>query len=48
VDDASALISLRDPVAGTDSATSVLVEHSELAQVLTMAFESVWSRAEPL
>jgi predicted transcriptional regulator len=48
VDDASALISLRDPVAGADSSTTVLVEHSEMAQVLTMAFESVWARAEPL
>jgi len=38
---------LRDPVAGAESATHVLVEHAELAGFLTLAFEAVWARATP-
>jgi len=47
VDDARALMALRDPVAGGDSATHVLVEHPELARFLTLAFESVWMQGSP-
>lgn len=41
-------MSLRDPVAGSDSTTNILIEHPALAQCLTYAFETIWAGAEPL
>lgn len=48
VDETRALMSLRDPVAGSASSTNMLVEHAELAQCLGFAFETLWTRARPI
>lgn len=48
VDSTRAIMSLRDPSGGTTLSTTVLVEHVELAQCLSVAFESIWTDAMPL
>lgn len=48
VDGARVVMSLRDPVADSDSTTNVIIEHPALAQCLTYAFEAIWAGAEPL
>lgn len=47
-DGRAALLSLQDPVTGTPSFTALCVTHPGLAQALTLAFEGLWSRGEPL
>jgi sugar-specific transcriptional regulator TrmB len=47
-DGRAALLSLQDPVTGTPSLTALCVTHPGLAQTLTIAFEGLWSRGEPL
>ncbi|HEX6499466.1 MAG TPA: helix-turn-helix domain-containing protein [Micromonosporaceae bacterium] len=44
-DGARVLMSLRDPVAGGTSTTTVLIDHPALAQCLTYAFETIWQGA---
>jgi HTH-type transcriptional regulator, sugar sensing transcriptional regulator len=47
-DGRAALLSLQDPVTGTPSFTALCVTHPGLAQTLTIAFEGLWSRGEPV
>ena len=42
IDEATVMIGMRDPVAGTADLTIMVVEHPELASVLRTAFEAVW------
>ncbi|MCW2639642.1 MAG: TrmB family transcriptional regulator [Dactylosporangium sp.] len=46
VDGARVLMSLRDPVADGVSTTTVHIEHPAVAECLTYAFETLWSRAD--
>jgi HTH-type transcriptional regulator, sugar sensing transcriptional regulator len=48
VDGFRVVMSLRDPVAGSDSTTTVLIEHPALAQCLMYAFEAIWAGADPV
>jgi len=48
VDGAQVLMSLRDPVAGGTSNTTVLIEHPALARCLTYAFETIWAGGQDL
>ncbi|MCO6003566.1 hypothetical protein NE236_01055 [Actinoallomurus purpureus] len=48
VDGVRVVMSLRDPVAGSDSTTNVLIEHPSLAQCLGYAFETIWAGADPV
>ena len=48
VDGTRVVMSLRDPVADSDSTTNVLIEHPALAQCLTYAFEAIWAGADPV
>ena len=41
-------MSLRDPVAGGTSNTTVLIEHPALARCLTYAFETIWAGGQDL
>ncbi len=48
IDGTHVLMSLRDPVAGASSMTSILIEHPALAASLTITFETIWAQAVPL
>ena len=48
VDGSRVVMSLRDPVADSDSTTNVLIEHPALAECLTYAFEAIWAGADPV
>ena len=43
-----ALLSLQDPVTGAASLTALCVTHPGFAQMMAVAFEGLWARAEPL
>lgn len=43
-----ALLSLQDPITGAASLTALCVTHPGFVQMLSIAFEGLWSRAEPL
>jgi HTH-type transcriptional regulator, sugar sensing transcriptional regulator len=45
VDERVVMFALPDPIAGRDDLTSVVIEHPDLAAVLKIAFESVWTLA---
>ena len=45
VDGARVVVCLRDPVAGSTSTTTILIDHPALAQCLTYAFETMWNQA---
>jgi len=46
IDERVAMFSLKDPVAGGDELTILVVEHPALAALLKIAFEAVWDGAE--
>lgn len=48
VDGSRVVMSLRDPVADSDSTTNVIIEHPALAQCLTYTFEAIWASADPV
>jgi HTH-type transcriptional regulator, sugar sensing transcriptional regulator len=45
VDERVVMFALPDPIAGRDDLTSVVIEHPDLAAVLKIAFEAVWTPA---
>jgi len=47
-DGRAALLSLQNPITGSPSFTALSVTHPGLAQTLTIAFEGLWLRGEPL
>ncbi len=48
IDEAIVMFGMQDPVAGSADLTIVVVEHRSLAQVLKLAFETLWSRGVTL
>jgi hypothetical protein len=44
IDERIVMFALSNPVAGPDDMTSVVIEHADLAAVLKVAFEVVWSK----
>ena len=44
IDESIVMFGMEDPVAGRSELTIVTVEHPSLAQILKIAFESVWSQ----
>jgi len=42
IDEMIVMFGMEDPIAGSSELTIVVIEHSSLAQVLKIAFESVW------
>ena len=48
IDGRSVAFNMDDPSAGTQSATTVVIHHPELAATLTLAFEALWAGAREL
>jgi HTH-type transcriptional regulator, sugar sensing transcriptional regulator len=48
IDERIAMFSLKDPVAGGDELTILVVEHPALAALLKIAFEAVWEAGQEL
>jgi HTH-type transcriptional regulator, sugar sensing transcriptional regulator len=48
IDRRIAMFSLKDPVAGSDGLTILVVEHPALAALLEIAFDAVWESGEEL
>jgi HTH-type transcriptional regulator, sugar sensing transcriptional regulator len=44
IDEAIVMFGMEDPVAGPSELTIMVIEHPELARLLKIAFEAVWSR----
>ena len=42
-DERIVMLALPDPIAGSDDLTSIVIEHSDLAAALKIAFETVWA-----
>src|SRR5699024_6834472 len=47
VDDQSVAFNMPDPVEGESSVTTIVVHHRALAISLRIAFETMWSHADP-
>jgi sugar-specific transcriptional regulator TrmB len=47
-DERVALLSLQDPITGRPSFTALCVTHPGFARMLTLAFEQLWARGEPI
>ena len=48
IDRRIAMFSLKDPVAGSEGLTILVVEHPALAALLEIAFDAVWEAGEEL
>lgn len=46
VDEEIVMVALDDPIVGRTEQTIMLIEHKQLAQLVKIAFESLWSRGE--
>jgi sugar-specific transcriptional regulator TrmB len=48
IDERVALFTMEDPVAGLSGLTIMVVEHTDFARLLKLAFDQAWAAAEPL